>query len=163
MEKQKYEAINEAVKKQEELLRFDHFTNRDAGELGSFMVQRVYEKGIELAVSIRKLNGTVIFMHETEKTNQNNQNWMNRKFNTVSLMERSSYGAWAESLVTGETVSFHGLDEKDYVFCGGGVPIRLKTGELVAVLIVSNLPHEEDHRFVVDSLKEWLKAEVPFA
>ena len=86
MEKQKYEAINEAVKKQEELLRFDHFTNRDAWELGSFMVQRVYEKGIELAVSIRKLNGTVIFMHETEKTNQNNQNWMNRKFNTVSLM-----------------------------------------------------------------------------
>ncbi|MBR5288166.1 MAG: hypothetical protein IKU34_06185 [Clostridia bacterium] len=38
-------------------------------------------------------------------------------------------------------------------------PIRLKTGELVAVLVVSNLPHLEDHAFLVDALSEYLSAD----
>lgn len=160
---QNYAEIDKTAKKQDELLRFEHFTNRDAWELGCFMVQRIYERKLEMAVAIRKLNGTIIFQYGTEETNQNNQNWMRRKFNTVSLMERSSYGAWAASHVSGESLETHGLSEKDYALCGGGFPIRLKSGELVAVLTVSNLPHEEDHRFMIDALQDWLKAEnVPY-
>ena len=163
MDKKSYEEISELAKKQEELLRFPHFNNKDAWDLGCFLVQRIYEKQIELAVAIRKLNGSVIFQYGTEQTNQNNINWMKRKFNTVALMERSSYGAWAASLASGETVLTHGLNENEYVFCGGGFPIRLTTGEIVAVLTVSNLPHEEDHRFMIDALKDWLNVEdVPF-
>ncbi len=39
------------------------------------------------------MNGTILFQHMTEGTYLNDQNWMNRKLNTVALIERSSYGA----------------------------------------------------------------------
>lgn len=156
MNREDYIKLNEIVLKQEELLRFSRFSNRDAWELGSFLVERVYDQKQELAIAIRKLNGNILFQHVTKGTNLNNQNWMKRKFNTVSLMERSSLGAWATAYINDEQVNTHGLDGKDYIFCGGGFPICLKTGEMVAILTVSNLPHEQDHDFIVKALSEWL-------
>lgn len=164
MTRQEYERIDEITKEQEKMLRFEHFSNEDAWELGKLIVQRIHDRGIELAAAIRKVNGNIVFQYATDGTNLNNQNWMMRKFHTVCLMERSSFGAWASSFLTGETVEVHGLNVKDYVFCGGGFPIRMKTGEIVAVLTVSNLPHEQDHQFIIDVLQEWLGVEgVPAA
>ena len=163
MEKTDYEKVKQITEQQEELLRFRKFSNRDALDLGNFIVDRIREKKLELAVAIRRLNGAILFHHMTEGTNINNQNWMERKFNTVSLMERSSLGVWALSLITGETVAVHGLSEAEYVFVGGGFPIRLQTGEIAGVLTVSNLHHIEDHQFIVDSLSKWLNVrEVPW-
>lgn len=156
MNKEDYVKLNEIILEQEALLRFLKFSNRDAWELGNHLVNKIYEKKQELSISIRKLNGNILFQHCTEGTNLNNQNWMKRKFNTVSLMERSSLGAWAVSFITDEEIRTHGLSEKDYIFCGGGFPIRLKTGEMVAVLTVSNFPHERDHDFIVKALSKWL-------
>ena len=157
MRNEEYVALEKEIRADEESLRFDSFSNKDALALGNFLADKVYSQGMDLAICIRKLNGAILFQHMTDGTCLNNQNWMQRKFNTVLLMERSSYGAWAKSMISGEGAEHHGLTSADYVFCGGGFPITLKTGEIVAVLIVSNLPHENDHQFVVDGLKEWLK------
>ena len=151
-----YAHIIEITRKQEELLRFDHFSNRDAWNLGSFLVQRVFDRQIDMAISIRKLNGNVIFQFATQNTTLSNQQWMQRKFNTVSLTESSSLRAWATAALKGQSLSDQGISSEDYAFCGGGFPIRLKSGELVAVLIVSNLPHKQDHGFIIDSRSEWL-------
>ncbi len=156
MEKEKYVEIEKEVRMQEESLRFETFSNREALALGNFLTDKIYSQEIDLSICIRKLNGSILFQHMTDGTCLNNQNWMKRKFNTVLLMERSSYGAWAESNISGENIAHHGLSDVDYVFCGGGFPITLRTGEIVAVLIVSNLPHEKDHEFIVNGLKEWL-------
>lgn len=156
MKKEKYVELEKEIREDEERLRFEHFSNREALDLGIFLTEKVYKQGIDLSICIRKLNGAILFQHMTEGTCLNNQNWMQRKFNTVLLTERSSYGVWAESNIEGKTTAHHGLSEADYVFCGGGFPITLKTGEFVAVLLVSNLPHEKDHKFIVDGLKEWL-------
>jgi len=32
---------------------------------------------------------------------------------------------------------------------------------MVGVLIVSNLPHQQDHQFIIDSLQEYLDVKVP--
>jgi len=151
-----YAKIIEITSKQEELLRFDHFSSRDAWELGSFLVQRVFDRQLDMAISIRKLNGNIIFHYQTQNTTLSNQQWMQRKFNTVSLTEASSLRAWATAEFKGQTLESQGISTADYAFCGGGFPIRLKSGELVAVLIVSNLPHKLDHGFVVDGLSAWL-------
>lgn len=158
-----YDFIIQTTEKQEELLKFDHFSNRDAWELGSFLVQQAFEKQIEIAISIRKLNGNVIFQFATQHTTLSNQQWMQRKFNTVSLTESCSLRAWATAEKKGQSLSDQGISAQDYAFCGGGFPIRLKSGELVAVLIVSNLPHMQDHAFAVEGLSEWLGvSDVPF-
>ena len=156
MEKEDYIKLEKEVRMQEESLRFVSFSNRDALALGNFLADRTYSQGIDLAICIRKVNGSILFQHMTEGTSLNNQNWMQRKFNTVRLFERSSYGVWAESMISGEDIAHHGLSDADYVFCGGGFPITLKTGEFVGVVLVSNLPHEKDHGFIVDGVKEWL-------
>ena len=151
-----YAKIIEITSKQEELLRFDHFSSRDAWDLGSFLVQRVFDRKLDMAISIRKLNGYTIFQYGTQNTTISNQQWMHRKFNTVSLTEGSSLRAWATSELKGQTLTDQGISTTDYAFCGGGFPIRLKTGELVAVLIVSNLPHKQDHGFAVEGVSDWL-------
>jgi len=156
-----YIKINEIVSEQEKALCFDHFSHKDAWELGQFLVKRIYDNNIEMAVSIRKVSGYILFQHGTEDTNLNNQNWMDRKFNTVKMMERSSFGVWAKSCISGQGIAEHGLSEKEYAFCGGGFPICLKSGEMVGVLIVSNLPHQQDHQFIIDSLQEYLDVKVP--
>ncbi|MFR3881020.1 MAG: heme-binding protein [Lachnospiraceae bacterium] len=78
------------LKKQEELLQFEHFSNDDAFELGSFMVSYARKHNITIAISIRLNNGCILFQHCPDGTNLLNQKWMDRKFNFVKLMERSS-------------------------------------------------------------------------
>ena len=162
MKTKEFEQLKEIVAKQEEMLRFDAFSNKDAWNLGKFMVEKIYEAGIELAVSIRKCNGTIVFQHETAGTNLLNDKWMGRKCKTVILKEQSSFGAWVDANMTGETVETNGLNPQEYVFIGGGFPIKLKTGEMVGVLLASNLPQQKDHQFLVDTLSEYLNVkEVP--
>lgn len=159
MELKDYELVRDVTAQQEEQLRFESFSNKDAFELGTFLANRVYGRGMKLAIGIRKLNGALLYHHLTPGTNLTNQLWMRRKFNTVSLMERCSLGAWAISHISGESVATHGLSEEDYVFVGGGFPIRLVSGELVAVVTVSNLPHPDDHEFLVNALADFLGVE----
>ena len=164
MANENYAQIIETTKQQEALLRFDHFSNRDAWELGAFLASRVHDRKIEMAISIRKLSGSIVFQYLTDNTTLSNQQWMQRKFNTVCLTEGCSLRAWATSAAKGQSLEVQGLSPMDYAFCGGGFPIRLKSGELIGVLIVSNLPHKEDHGFIVDALGEWLNVvDVPTA
>ena len=156
MANENYAQIIEATKQQEALLRFDHFSNRDAWELGAFLAGRVHARQLEMAISIRRPTGSIVFQYLTDNTTLSNQQWMQRKFNTVCLTEGCSLRAWATSAAKGQSLEDQGLSSMDYAFCGGGFPIRLKTGELVAVLIVSNLPHKQDHGFIAESLSEWL-------
>lgn len=156
-----FEAINMLIQRQEELLQFEHFNSRHAWELGKLMVEKVFSDGINMSVCIRKLNGYIMFQYSSEKTTLNNQNWMMRKFNTVSLMERSSLGASVISQITKQDVAVHGLSDKEYVFCGGGFPVKIKGSGIVAVITVSNLPHVQDHNFIVMCLSKFLGVDVP--
>lgn len=154
-----YQEIIKDVTKQEEMLRFDHFTNDDAWELGKHLVKKVEDDGIQMAIAIKKLNGNTIFSYFSEGTNLMNENWMRRKYNTVLLNEMSSFKQWAIHDWRQHTLESMGLTVKDYALCGGGFPIKLKTGEMVAVLLVSNLPHEQDHKFIIDGLSTFLGVE----
>lgn len=146
----------ETTLQQENLLRFERFTNKDAWTLGCFLVRRAEKTGVDMAISIRKPNGNVIFQHCMDGTTLSNENWIRRKFNTVRLTEGCSLRAWASSMVKNQNLAAQGLEEKDYALCGGGFPIKLKSGEMIAVLIVSNLPHLEDHAFLTGALSEYL-------
>ena len=151
------EQVTKYTEQHEQVLRFEHFSNSDAWQLGKFLVDKVAEKNYQLAISIRRINGNIIFQHVFEGTNLNNETWMNRKFNTVARTEWSSLRAWAIFTTLNEPVPAHGLSESDYVFCGGGFPIRLKTGEVVGAVMVSGLYHTDDHDFIVEALSQYLE------
>jgi len=153
-----YAGVVRTALEQEKMLRFERFTNEDAWELGCFLVRCAREAGVAMAVAIRKLNGNVVFQYCSEGTTLSNEKWMRRKFHTVQLTEGCSLRAWASSILKGQDLAAQGLDPLDYALCGGGFPIRLVTGELAGVVTVSNLPHLEDHAFLVSALARYLGA-----
>ena len=157
-----YAQIMSAVKQQESLLCFDHFTEDDAWKLGVFLAERAHSQGLEMAMCIRKPSGHILFQHCTKGTTLSNQQWMNRKFNTVMLTEGASLRAWANLMDREQKPEDQGVSPLDYAYCGGGFPIRLKSGELVGVAIVSNLPHREDHRFIASALADYLGKDIPY-
>ena len=153
--------MRDTCARQEELLRFETFDNGAAWALGSLMAAESKRRGLKVCAAIWSLTGYVLFQYAAEGTTVNNQNWVRRKFNAVRLMERSSLASRAVAELSGEGVAECGLDPREYVFCGGGFPIRLRTGELVAVALVSGLPDVMDHGFLVDCLGKYLGVEAP--
>ena len=145
------------LKKQEELLQFDHFNYEDAYALGTFKVEHARKNNITIAVSIRMNNGCIVFQHCPDGTNLLNQKWMDRKFNTVKLMERSSLLSALIWKKDGDTPAVHGLAGEDYALCGGGFPIRIKGSDtVIGAVISSNLYHIADHEFVTECLRKFL-------
>lgn len=156
-----FEKAMAIVEEQEAKLQFDHFDSEDAWKLGCFMVEEMKRKGIDMAICIRKPNGRIVFQYAAESTNATNELWMKRKYNTVNTFEHSSILVAMILQLRGETFESQGLCTKDYVGCGGGFPIRVKGSGMVMVLTVSNLPHEQDHAFMIESLSRFLNVEVP--
>ncbi len=151
----------EILERQEELLWFDHFTNDEGWKLGCYMVKRAQEQGIAIAIRICLNNGYTLFQYGPCGTSILNQRWMERKYNTVKLMDRSSLKSLYVMGEKGQTLADHGLTEEQCVLCGGGFPIRVKGVGNIGVVTVSALPHEEDHGFIVDCLSGYLGIEAP--
>ena len=147
----------EILKRQEELLQFPFFNHSTAYELGTLMISCAQKQNITIAISIRMNNGCIVFQHCPDGTNLLNQKWMERKFNTVSLMERSSLLSALTFEQDQDTLEDHGLSTTDYALCGGGFPIRVKGNSAVlGSIIASNLYHIADHEFIIDCLKKFL-------
>ena len=161
----KYQQIMDIIDCQEKMLRIDRFSSDFALEFGNYMAAYAKEHKLPMAISIRKIDGAVLFQHMMEGTNTvNSQNWLRRKANMVIAWEHSSLYMWAREQKTGQTVAYNGLDPNECVQRGGGFPLFLKSGEFVGVVSASGLAHDEDHQFIVDTLSGWLKqGDVPKA
>lgn len=157
-----YKEAVRILAEQEKILQFDSFTNEDAWKLGNTMVEEIRRQGIDLSVSIRKVNGHIVFAYASEGANLNHQNWTNRKFNMVNYMECSSLLATARAHMLGRTLEEFGLSYQDYKLCGGGFPVRVKNGGMTHVITASALAHEKDHAFIVGCLERFLDRKVPF-
>ena len=77
------------------------------------MVNYAQTHDITIAVSIRMNNGCILFQHCPDGTNLLNQKWMERKFNTVKLMERSSLLSALTFEKDGDTLDTHALSLED--------------------------------------------------
>jgi uncharacterized protein (UPF0303 family) len=147
---------------QEEILQFNHFTNADAWELGSLMVEEAKKRELAISISIRRSNGLVVFQHCLEGTKLHNEQWMCRKFNTVKVMETSSLFLYTKLKKCDQTMEDQFLDEKQYACCGGAFPIRIEEAGVIGVIIVSGMNHVADHDFIIKCLSKYLHMdEVP--
>ena len=152
--------LEESVKvltMQEEILQFSHFTNEDAWELGSYMVEEAARNDLPVAVSIRLNNGYTVFQYGFRGTNCSNELWMKRKENTVRMMEMSSLRLYMLLKLKQETLEDRGLNGKDYVARGGAFPIRVEGVGVIGSVIVSGLDHMADHDFAVACISQYLR------
>ena len=150
------------AEKQEELLRFPHFSRQDTWELGQLMVSRILQEHLKLSASIRLASGLVLFQYLPEGTTANNENWMTRKFNVVRDLEISSLLNSLRLDKKKQTLLDRSLDPALYAKSGGAFPIRVTGTGVIGAVIVSGLPHLADHDFLVESLSRFLKiSDVP--
>ena len=146
----------------EEILQFSHFTNEDAWELGMMLVAESRRRGLDCAVSIRRNNGYAVFKYAGNTTNLNNDRWMDRTFNTVRTLEKSSLLVYSELQKNEETMVDIALDPKEFSCMGGGFPVRVEEVGVVGAIMVTNQNHYINHDIIVKTLGRYLHIdEVP--
>jgi uncharacterized protein (UPF0303 family) len=145
------------VEKQEELLQFPHFDRKDALDLGNLLVKQSQDKKVALSISIRLFNDLTIFQYFSEGATLDNERWLTKKYNTVKLFELSTILNTFQFIKRKWTLEGRGLDPKLFVWGGGGFPIRIKGTGVIGAVLVSGLPHIQDHGTIVGCISELLK------
>lgn len=141
---------------QEKALEFPKFSAEDALKLGLLLNEKAKKYPDPLAIEIT-VNGLVVFRYFAEGTVKDSEFWLERKKNSVNLMNMSSlrFKYWLEMI--GETLDDRKLNSKEYAAGGGGFPIKLKGSGVVGSICVSGLPADlDDHQVIVDSITEFL-------
>ncbi|RDU23305.1 heme-degrading domain-containing protein [Anaerosacchariphilus polymeriproducens] len=150
------EEVIKVLEMQEEILQFTHFTNDDAWELGSLIVTESKKRGLSVAVSIRLNNGLIPFQYFATGRCLNNDNWVQKKHNTVKMTEQSSLLVYSNLQKNGEVLEDMGLDPKEYAACGGGFPLRIEEVGVIGTITVSGLDHVSDHDLLIKCISKYL-------
>ncbi len=142
--------------KQEEVLRkieLDSFNNSLGLEIGLAVVNLAKERKQNIAVKIERLNHT-IFLYVDDNLPADKHNWLRRKANVAKHFEESSLSVKKDMINGNMTLEkTFALDEKEYLAKGGSIPIFVKNVGMVAIITVSGLHDEEDHKIIIDALK----------
>jgi len=142
--------------KQEEVLRkieLDSFNNSLGLEMGLAVVNLAKERKQNIAIKIERLNHT-IFLYVDDNLPADKHNWLRRKANVAKHFEESSLSVKKDMINGNMTLEkTFALDEKEYLAKGGSIPIFVKNVGMVAIITVSGLHDEEDHKIIIDALK----------
>ena len=146
--------------KQEAVLKFEHFSNDDALDLGLALVDYAKKHQYPVAIEIT-VNAHQVFKYAFEGATSNNDEWMRRKRNAVNAFHHASMLLGAKLASKNEDMEKdHRVSEKDFAFHGGGFPIYLIGTGIIGTVCVSGLPQEDDHQMIVNVLCEYLGKEI---
>ena len=141
---------------EEDELQFASFTNDDAWELGTALVEAARRQGAPVAIDISR-NGHQLFHVALAGATPDNDSWIRRKQRVVQRFGRSTLYMRQVFVERGTTFEAQlGLDPQRYAAHGGGFPVLVRSVGPVGVVVVSGLPQLEDHRMVVAALRAHL-------
>lgn len=147
----------EELKKQEEELQFDSFTNDDAFAVGMKIYETAKTEGLPVTIDIIR-SGQQLFHVALPGTAPDNDQWIARKVKLVNRMQRSSFRINTELRKQGKTLEEASeLSHYEYAAHGGCFPVKVKEVGMVGTITVSGLEQSEDHGLVVRCLREYLK------
>lgn len=131
-------------------LQFESFTHEDALSLGMELAERAEQDQLPMVVAIY-LGDQRIFYYACVGTTAENDVWVERKRRSVARFEEPTFLIGQRFAAAGKNFYEEtGLGD-DYVAHGGGFPVMVN-GECVGAIVVSGIPHEEDHAFIVAAL-----------
>jgi uncharacterized protein (UPF0303 family) len=141
---------------EEEELQFTSFTNDDAWELGTALVEYARREGAPVAIDISR-NHHQLFRAALPGATPDNDTWIERKQRVVHRFGHSTLHTRQVFVERGTTFEEAlGLDPQRYAAHGGGFPVIVRSVGPVGVVVVSGLPQLEDHRMVVSALRAHL-------
>ena len=141
---------------EEDELQFASFTNDDAWELGTALVEGARRQGAPVAIDISR-NSHTLFHVALPGATPDNDSWIARKQRVVQRFGHSTLYMRQVFVERGTTFEEAlGLDPQRYAAHGGGFPVIVRSVGPVGVVVVSGLPQLEDHRMVVEALRAHL-------
>jgi uncharacterized protein (UPF0303 family) len=147
----------DALEAEEAGLQFDAFDNGTAWELGVTLVEAARAAGLAVTIDIRR-NGQQLFHAALPGTAPDNDAWLLRKARVVDRFGHSSLHVGERARQAGTTFEAQmRLDPDDYAAHGGAFPVTVRGTGVVGTVGVSGLPQLEDHAFVVEQLRAFLR------
>ena len=144
------------TKNEKELTRkieLNSFNNRLGMEMGLAIIDLAKKKNKNIAVQVERLN-QIIILYVDENLPADKHDWLKRKANVSKRFEQSSLSV-KKDLVNGNMTlkETFALDDKEYLAKGGSIPVFVKNAGMIAIITVSGLHDEEDHKIIIDALK----------
>lgn len=132
-------------------LQFDTFTHEEALSLGMDLAARSEELEWPMAISVY-LGEQHVFRYACPGTSAENDMWLERKRKTVYKFHEPTFLIGQRYAAGGKNFYEEtGLDD-NYVAHGGGFPL-IVAGEFVGAVLVSGVPHQDDHALLVAALR----------
>ena len=142
---------------QEQTYQFPTFSRDDVWELGCDLVESCRQFEGPLAAEIY-IGDVLVFRYYPAGTGAFHEMWLDRKRNTVRVLEKSSMRVAAELAMNDETMEGDMLlSLQDYADCGGGFPLRTKDGCIFGFAGVSVLADSKDHAALIGGLDRFFR------
>lgn len=137
-------------------IRLRTFNSDFVWQLGARIRESAALQGYCVAIEIR--HGTdIVFATLVGRATSDNFDWTRRKCAVVHRFHRSSLAMKLEAQEKGYDFNTRfRLSPADYAASGGGVPLFLDGDIFIGSVGVSGLPDVEDHRIIVDSIRQVL-------
>ena len=142
--------------KEELLLTLPKLDVADALEIGQIAASFGADQGLPIAVEVR-LGDWIIYHASLPGSTVENQGWINRKARVVMLKQHSTLFERVSAQERGvDWFMENNLTDATHAIHGGGLPLIAQGDGFVGVLLISGLPHIEDHLLGVKVLTEFL-------
>lgn len=144
---------------EERELQFTNFNEETAWTLGSQLVERARSQGLPVTIDITR--GTHQLFHASRPgTSADNDEWVKRKVRLVYRFGHSSFYMGQLLKSKGKRIEdAYLVSEDEYAPHGGCFPVIVRGTGLVGTITVSGLPQEEDHKLVVQAVRDYLAQE----
>ncbi len=153
------EDILNTLLQQEQELQFTKFNEVTAWQLGSQMVERAMRDNLPITIDITR-GQHQLFHFSMPGTAADNDEWVKRKVRLVNRFGHSSFYMGQSLKHKGKTIEqSYLISESEFAAHGGCFPILIKGTGMVGTITVSGLPQEEDHKLVVESIREFIAKE----
>lgn len=148
--------ILEQLLQEEQELQFVSFNESTAWQLGFHLVERAQKEGLPIAIDITR-GSHQLFHASLPGTSADNDEWIKRKVRLVYRFGHSSFYMGQLLKSKGKRLEeAYLIPEGEYGPYGGCFPVIVKGTGMVGTITVSGLPQEEDHKFVVQVIREYL-------
>jgi uncharacterized protein (UPF0303 family) len=144
---------------EENELQFTRFNEDTAWQIGSQFVERARNEKLPITIDIAR-GDHQLFHASLQGTSADNDEWVKRKVRLVNRFGHSSF--YMSQLLKSKGKSIEEtylISESLYAAHGGCFPIIVKGSGMIGTITVSGLPQEEDHKLVVQTIRDFLVKE----
>lgn len=144
---------------EEQDLQFASFNEETAWALGNLLVEQASRQRLPVTIDITR-GSHQLFHASLPGTSSDNDEWVKRKVRLVYRFGHSSFymGQLLKSKGKGIEQAYL-VPESEYAAHGGCFPVIVKGTGLVGTVTVSGLAQEEDHKLVVQAIRDYLAEE----